>query len=99
MNVEMHKPVVGFSCGDINGIGIELIIKSLSDSRITDVCIPVVFASNKSINFYRKVLPDIREMDVSSNKSLFTARTPTFIANFFEKKISASVNAAAIFEL
>jgi 4-hydroxythreonine-4-phosphate dehydrogenase len=59
MNVEMHKPVVGFSCGDINGIGIELIIKSLSDSRITDVCIPVVFASNKSINFYRKVLPDI----------------------------------------
>jgi 4-hydroxythreonine-4-phosphate dehydrogenase len=56
---ELQKPVIGFTCGDLNGIGIELIIKTLSDSRITDMCVPVVFASNKSINFYRKSLPDI----------------------------------------
>jgi len=59
MNFELQKPIVGFSCGDLNGIGIELIIKALSDPRIVDVCTPVVFASNKSINFYRKGLPDI----------------------------------------
>ncbi|MDQ2720411.1 MAG: 4-hydroxythreonine-4-phosphate dehydrogenase PdxA [Bacteroidota bacterium] len=53
------KPIIGFSCGDINGIGIEIIIKSLSDSRILDFCIPVVFASNKVINFYKKSLPEI----------------------------------------
>ncbi|MDQ6890925.1 MAG: 4-hydroxythreonine-4-phosphate dehydrogenase PdxA [Bacteroidota bacterium] len=53
------KPVIGFSCGDINGIGTELIIKSLSDSRILDFCLPVVFASNKVINFYRKSLTEI----------------------------------------
>jgi len=56
---DKKKPVIGFSCGDINGIGPELIIKSLSDSRILDFCIPVVFASNKVINFYRKTLPEI----------------------------------------
>ncbi|MEJ7828326.1 MAG: 4-hydroxythreonine-4-phosphate dehydrogenase PdxA [Segetibacter sp.] len=56
---EQPKPVIGFSCGDINGIGTELIIKTLSDNRILDFCTPVVFASNKSINFYRKALPDI----------------------------------------
>ncbi|MGI8951974.1 MAG: 4-hydroxythreonine-4-phosphate dehydrogenase PdxA [Chitinophagaceae bacterium] len=55
---ELQKPVIGFTCGDLNGIGIELIIKSLSDNRMLDVCVPVVFASNKSINFYRKSLPD-----------------------------------------
>lgn len=49
-----NKPVIGFSCGDINGIGIELIIKSVSDVRILDICTPVIFASNKAINFYRK---------------------------------------------
>jgi 4-hydroxythreonine-4-phosphate dehydrogenase len=54
-----NKPIVGFSCGDINGIGTELIIKSLSDNRILDFCTPVVFASNKLINFYRKTLPEI----------------------------------------
>lgn len=59
MSFEAQKPVIGFSCGDINGIGLELIIKSLTDNRITEICVPVVFASNKSINFYRKVLPDL----------------------------------------
>ncbi|MBL7739095.1 MAG: 4-hydroxythreonine-4-phosphate dehydrogenase PdxA [Chitinophagaceae bacterium] len=49
-----HKPVIGISCGDLNGIGIELIIKTFSDHRILELCTPVVFASNKAINFYRK---------------------------------------------
>jgi 4-hydroxythreonine-4-phosphate dehydrogenase len=58
MNTEIRKPVIGFTCGDLNGIGLELIIKSLSDSRILDFMVPVVFANNKSVNFYRKGLPE-----------------------------------------
>ena len=58
MNHEQQKPVVGFTCGDLNGIGLELILKSLADTRITETCVPVIFASNKSVNFYRKVVPD-----------------------------------------
>ncbi len=54
-----NKPVIGFTCGDINGIGIELLIKTLGDSRILDICTPVIFGNNKIINFYRKSLPDI----------------------------------------
>ncbi len=53
-----NKPVIGISCGDLNGIGTELIIKVFSDSRVLDLCTPVVFASNKLINFYRKSVPD-----------------------------------------
>ena len=48
------KPIIGISCGDLNGIGIELIIKTFSDNRILEHCTPVIFASNKAINFYRK---------------------------------------------
>ena len=58
MSTEIRKPVIGFTCGDLNGIGLELIIKSLSDSRMLDFMIPIVFANNKSINFYRKSLPE-----------------------------------------
>ncbi|KAA9039507.1 4-hydroxythreonine-4-phosphate dehydrogenase PdxA [Ginsengibacter hankyongi] len=54
-----NKPVIGFTCGDLNGIGIELILKSLSDNRFLDFCTPVVFASNKAINFYRKSIGDL----------------------------------------
>ena len=53
------KPNIGISCGDLNGIGIELIIKALSDPRLLEHCNPVIFASNKVINFYRKSVPEI----------------------------------------
>ena len=55
---DVQKPVVGFSCGDLNGIGLEIIIKTLADGRILDLCTPVLFASNKALNFYRKGLPE-----------------------------------------
>lgn len=59
MNIELPKPVIGFTSGDLNGIGLELVIKTLSDARLLDMCTPVIFASNKSINFYRKSMPDV----------------------------------------
>ncbi len=55
----MHKPVIGITCGDLNGIGTELIIKTFSDHRILEQCTPVIFGSAKLLNFYRKSLPDI----------------------------------------
>ena len=56
--MNQQKPVIGISCGDLNGIGIELIIKTFSDNRILEQCTPVIFASNKAVNFYKKALPD-----------------------------------------
>ncbi len=58
MSNELQKPAIGFTSGDLNGIGLELIIKTLSDQRILEICTPVVFANNKCINFYRKTLPE-----------------------------------------
>ena len=59
MNSVEQKPVIGISCGDINGIGPEIIVKALSDARLLEICTPVVFGNNKVLNFYRKTLPDI----------------------------------------
>ena len=36
--MSQFKPVIGISCGDLNGIGIELIIKTFSDNRILEQC-------------------------------------------------------------
>ncbi len=54
MSNSQQKPVIGISIGDINGIGPELVIKTFSDPRTLDLCTPVIFASNKVINFYRR---------------------------------------------
>ncbi len=59
MSNQNDKPAIGISCGDINGIGIEIIIKTFTDTRLLDLCTPVIFASNKVINFYRKTLPEV----------------------------------------
>ncbi len=54
-----QRPVIGISIGDLNGIGTELAIKTFSDHRVLELCTPVLFASNKVINFYRKSIPEI----------------------------------------
>ena len=50
------KIVVGISVGDLNGIGAEIILKTFADPRMFDFCTPVVFASQKAIQFLKKHL-------------------------------------------
>ena len=45
---------VGISVGDLNGIGMELIIKTLSDNRMCQMCTPIVYGNAKAAAFYRK---------------------------------------------
>ncbi len=49
----MHKVNIGISIGDINGIGPEVVIKTLADDRLLKYCNPVIFASSGIINFYK----------------------------------------------
>jgi 4-phospho-D-threonate 3-dehydrogenase / 4-phospho-D-erythronate 3-dehydrogenase len=58
MNSQQPRPLIGISIGDLNGIGTELILKTFSDHRVLELCTPVIFASNKVINFYRKSIPE-----------------------------------------
>jgi len=58
MQTPAQKPVIGITTGDLNGIGIELIIKTFSDQRLLEMCTPIIFSSNKVINFYRKSVPE-----------------------------------------
>jgi 4-hydroxythreonine-4-phosphate dehydrogenase len=59
MSIQHQRPVIGITIGDLNGIGAELIIKTFSDHRLLELCTPLIFASGKLINFYRKSAPDI----------------------------------------
>lgn len=47
---------IGISVGDINGIGVEVILKTFSDKRMLDFCTPVIFGNNKLIAFYKNHL-------------------------------------------
>jgi 4-hydroxythreonine-4-phosphate dehydrogenase len=69
MVVNNEKPVIGITTGDLNGIGTEVIIKTFSDNRMLELCTPVIFASNKVINYYRRIVTE-HVFNFSSTKDL-----------------------------
>ena len=53
----MSKKIkIGVSIGDINGIGLEVIIKTFADARMMELCTPIVYGSLKASANHRKVL-------------------------------------------
>jgi 4-hydroxythreonine-4-phosphate dehydrogenase len=51
-----QKIIVGISQGDINGIGLEVVLKTFMEPELCDICTPVLFSSQKTVGFYRKVM-------------------------------------------
>ena len=45
---------IGITQGDVNGIGYEVIIKTLCDPRMCELCTPIVYGSAKAASFYKK---------------------------------------------
>ncbi len=48
--------IVGISVGDLNGIGSEVILKTFEDTRMLELCTPVIFANVKIISFLKREL-------------------------------------------
>jgi 4-hydroxythreonine-4-phosphate dehydrogenase len=46
--------IVGISIGDLNGIGSEVVLKTFEDSRMLELCTPVIFANVKILSFVKK---------------------------------------------
>ena len=56
METVEKKIKVGITHGDINGIGYEIIIKTLADKRISELCTPIVYGSPKLSAYHRKAI-------------------------------------------
>lgn len=52
----IDKIKVGISHGDVNGISYEVIIKTLLDTRVMEMCTPIVYGSPKVAAYHRKAL-------------------------------------------
>jgi 4-hydroxythreonine-4-phosphate dehydrogenase len=51
-----EKIIVGITQGDINGVGLEIILKTFAEPELVDICTPVLFSSQKTVAYYRKVM-------------------------------------------
>ncbi len=68
------KIKIGISIGDVNGIGLEVIIKTLIDSKIMDYCTPIVYGNTKVASFHRKTM-DVNEFNFNVINSPEEAHT------------------------
>ncbi|MDN3688132.1 4-hydroxythreonine-4-phosphate dehydrogenase PdxA [Cyclobacterium jeungdonense] len=69
MNIKKNKPVIGISIGDINGVGAEVTMKALQDSRLQKMITPVIYGHGKAITYYRKML-DMNDFNFMQIKSI-----------------------------
>jgi 4-hydroxythreonine-4-phosphate dehydrogenase len=73
-----EKPIVGITIGDVNGIGPEVIIKTLADARLLNLLTPVIYGSTKALSFYKKHF-NINEFNYSQAKNA---------GQFFHRKVN-----------
>ncbi|MCF8237974.1 MAG: 4-hydroxythreonine-4-phosphate dehydrogenase PdxA [Saprospiraceae bacterium] len=52
----MAVPKIGISIGDVNGIGLEVIIKTLSEQKILNYCTPVIYGSTKVVSYHKNIV-------------------------------------------
>lgn len=72
-----NKIKVGITHGDTNGIGYEVILKMLEDTRLADLCTVVVYGSAKAASFYRKAM-ELPQVNLNKVDSASEARDGAF---------------------
>jgi 4-hydroxythreonine-4-phosphate dehydrogenase len=91
-----NKVIVGISQGDINGIGLEIILKTLMEPEISELCIPVLFSSQKTVSYFRKAL-NLEEFNFNSLrdfKELHTKKPNVFIC--YEEEVLIELGKASV---
>lgn len=83
-----EKIIVGISQGDINGIGLEVIIKAFLDPQMLEICTPVLFSSQKTASFHRKAL-NIEDFSFNQIKDISEINHKRAnIINVYEEEVS-----------
>ena len=67
--MEAEKIIIGITHGDINGIGYEVMLKTLADNRMLETFVPVIYGSSKVAAYHRKNL-DIQGLNLNVVNSI-----------------------------
>ena len=59
---------VAITQGDINGVGYEVILKTFGDSRMFDLCTPVLYGNTKVASYHKKLLSMQQDFNFTSVK-------------------------------
>lgn len=85
---------IGITIGDINGVGIEVIIKALSNERMLNLFTPIIYGSSKAVSYYKNIVQS--DIHFVSNKNPERAsRNKINVVNCWEDVVNISVGQAS----
>lgn len=70
-----HKIKIGITLGDVNGIGPEVVVKALADSRVTELFTPVVYGSGAVLSYYKNTIEEAEAFQYSAVASAKDAKS------------------------
>lgn len=89
-----EKIKIGISQGDINGVGLEVILKTIIDPSICEICTPILFSSQKTVSYYRKAL-NLEELNFHPIRDFNQINTKKVnLFNCYEEEVSFEIGKA-----
>ncbi|MBJ04471.1 MAG: 4-hydroxythreonine-4-phosphate dehydrogenase PdxA [Flavobacteriales bacterium] len=82
------KIFLGITCGDINGIGLETVIKVFQNSKLFNFCIPILYVPLQVFNFYVQQFQDVNFSFKLINNSLEAAPNQLNIISFLNTSLT-----------
>ncbi len=73
-----QKIKIGITLGDVNGIGPEVVLKTFADTRMAEMCIPVIYGSGAALGFYKKSIEGGEAVHYTVVKNANEARAKQF---------------------
>ena len=85
---------IGITTGDINGIGPEVIIKALGESKLSKLCTPVIYGSAKILAYHKNIVKDslITFQSIQNPKQAYSGRIN--VINCWEDNVNITLGKA-----
>ena len=90
----MSKIKIGITIGDMNGIGPEVIIKALSNSKMSSFFIPIIYGSSKIMSYHKNIVKDHNFSFVSIRNPENAAYNKVNVMNVTEDDINITLGKA-----
>jgi len=92
----MEKKKIGISIGDINGVGLEVILKTVSDKKILDFCTPIVYASSKVVSYHKNMidLEDFHFQSINSGQNPYHGKVN--VVNCWNEDVNITIGAPSV---
>ena len=84
-----NKLKIGFSIGDYNGIGPEILLKVFSKYNLFEKCTPIVFCSKEVLNYYKEILGI--QININGIENLLNDLKENEINCYFDEKIKLNI--------